>query len=72
MNLKIHAVNGYGREENVEHIFFECPLALVAWSKVLRWLGFANISHNSVELNFVYFAGLSNGGREFKERFSVI
>ncbi|XP_058782282.1 uncharacterized protein LOC131656637 [Vicia villosa] len=63
---------GCGSEENVSHIFFECLLAWIAWSEVLRWLDFISVSHNSAVQNFVQFAGLSSGGRVIIERFCVI
>ncbi|XP_058761871.1 uncharacterized protein LOC131635274 [Vicia villosa] len=63
---------GCSCEENIAHIFFECPAAIVVWNEVYRWLGFWYVSHNSAVQNFMQFAGMSCGGRVNKERLMVI
>ncbi|CAI8606443.1 unnamed protein product [Vicia faba] len=61
-----------GKEESEEHIFFECLIALVTWSEIIRWLNFSYVSHNSAMWSFLHFAGLCSGDIVMKERFSVI
>ncbi|CAI8589340.1 unnamed protein product [Vicia faba] len=63
---------GCGKEENISHIFFECPPTLTTWNEVLSWLDFTFVLHNSSWQNFVQFTGITNGGRVFKERFAII
>lgn len=63
---------GCGKEENANHIFFECLIAMVAWSEILRWLSLSSVFHNSIVLHFHQFAGLLRCGRVSKDRPSVI
>ena len=37
-----------GKEESDDHIFFECPSLVLAWSEVLGWLNISYVSHKSV------------------------
>ncbi|CAI8607673.1 unnamed protein product [Vicia faba] len=59
------------KEENISHIFFECPSTLATWSEIFRWLGFMFAMHNSSWQNFVQFAGITQRGSVFKERSAI-
>lgn len=58
----------YGKEESVDHIFFECLSTVLAWSEVLGWLNISYVSHNSALQNFVHFAGICSGDHDSQNR----
>ncbi|CAI8586614.1 unnamed protein product [Vicia faba] len=43
---------GCEKEENANHIFFECPFAASTWSAILRWLNISCALHNLAVRNF--------------------
>ncbi|XP_058762970.1 uncharacterized protein LOC131636380 [Vicia villosa] len=61
---------GFLCEENVAHVFFECPEVLTVWSEVYQWLGFLYVSHNSAVQNFVQgmikFSKLENNATQME------
>ncbi|XP_058765343.1 uncharacterized protein LOC131638811 [Vicia villosa] len=63
---------GCGKEESVNHIFFECLIATFSWSDIVRWLNIKGVFHNTATQNFYLFAYFNNSGRSIQEKFLVI
>lgn len=79
-NLRIDmGVNGAScklcnsHDEDVQHLFFSCPVAFHIWSSIFFWLGVCFVSHCATVIHFLQFSvslvySKLNGDRFFMNR----
>lgn len=56
-------VGGYGSEESVSHIFFECNRFAGVWNNMCSWLGVLTDLHNKGWQHMIQFENLLDGGK---------
>ncbi|KAL8487077.1 hypothetical protein ACS0TY_023673 [Phlomoides rotata] len=54
------------REENINHLFFECKVTYGLWSNIIKWLGVTMVRHINPTVHFAQFMDYLGTGKKTK------
>ncbi|GAU40836.1 hypothetical protein TSUD_287740 [Trifolium subterraneum] len=59
----INLNEGFNRTEDVDHLFFQCPVYSRLWASVSKWMGVETAFHGTLILHFNQFCGLGGSSK---------